>query len=444
MTLPREHSLQALRGRAEGLAQALAPFPASDLEALSYETMRKMVHELQVHQIELEMQNEELRQTQLELDGARARYFDLYDLAPVGYCTVSAQGLILETNFTAAALMNLARSDLVNKPVSRFIVKADQDAYYQCRKALLDTGAPQDCELQIIKNNGAPFWVHLQLSAARDGAGALVQRMVLSDVSERRCLDGVLEAKNSELEVARAVAERANQAKSDFLSNMTHELRSPLNAILGFAQLMAMDSPAPNVAQKSNLDQILRAGWYLLDLIGEILDLTSIESGQLALALAPVPLFEVLRDARASVENTAHKKGIALHCERVSESLLVNTDRPRLLQVLVHLLSNAIKYNRTGGSVDVSCRHASDQRLRVEVRDTGYGLSADKILHLFQPFNRLGRETSAEEGTGVGLALSKRLVELMGGTIGADSTVGEGSVFWIEIQRAGRPEAGTP
>jgi len=444
MTLPSEHSLQALRGRAEGLAQALAPSELPALDTLSHEAMRKMVHELQVHQIELEMQNEELRQTQLELDGARARYFDLYDLAPVGYCTVSEQGLILESNFTAAALLDLARSDLVNKPVSRFIVKADQDTYYQCRKALLETGAPQDCELQMLKRKGTPFWVHLQVSAARDGAGAPVQRMVLSDVSERHRLDSVLQTKNSELEVARAVAERANQAKSDFLSNMTHELRSPLNAILGFAQLMALDSPAPNAAQKSNLDQILRAGWYLLDLVGEILDLTSIESGQLALTLAPVPLFEVLRDAQASVESAAHKKGIALHCERLSESLLVTTDRTRLLQVLVHLLSNAIKYNRAGGSVDLSCRYADDQRLRVEVRDTGYGLSEDKILHLFQPFNRLGRETSAEEGTGVGLALSKRLVELMGGSIGAHSTVGLGSVFWIEIQRAERPQAGTP
>lgn len=449
MKQPSEPSLQALqslRGRAEGRAQALAPGALPAQDALSNDTMRKMLHELQVHQIELEMQNEELRQTQLELDGARARYFDLYDLAPVGYCTVSGPGLILEANFTAAAMLELVRSDLIHKPVSRFIVRADQDAYYRCRQALLNTGASQSCELQMVKRNGDPFWVHLQMSAAQDTAGAAVQRMVLSDVSQRHQLDLALQAKNSELEVARSVADRANQAKSDFLLNMTHELRSPLNAILGFAQLMAIESPAPSGAHKSNVDQILRAGWYLLDLIGEILDLTTIESGQLALVLAPVPLWEVLRDARASVADAAHKKGISVHCELPSDAVLVHTDRTRLQQVLVHLLSNAIKYNRVGGSVDVSCCHAGKHDLRVEVRDTGYGLSADKILHLFQPFNRLGLDINAEEGTGVGLALSKRLVELMGGSIGAYSTVDVGSVFWIDIQRtlSTGPHAGTP
>jgi PAS domain S-box-containing protein len=434
--MTNHHSVQSLRGRAEGVAPTLAATALPQAQPLSYDSMRALVHELQVHQVELEMQNEELRQTQLELHSARERYFDLYDLAPVGYCTVSAPGLILEANFTAAAMLELARSELVSKPVTRFILKADQDTYYRCRKALLDTGAAQSCELQMVKRDGTPFWAHLQLSAAQDGAGAPVQRMVLSDVSQRHRLDGVLKAKNSELEVARAVAERANQAKTDFLSNMTHELRSPLNAILGFAQLMAIDSPAPSATQKANLDQILRAGWYLLDLIGEILDLTAIESGQLAMVLTPVPLCEVLHDARASVQDAADKKGIGLYCEMQSAAVLVHADRARLTQVLVHLLSNAIQYNRVGGLVEVVSSHTSAQSLRIEVRDTGYGLSAEKIVHLFQPFSRLGRETSAEEGTGVGLALSKRLVELMGGSIDATSTVDIGSVFWLEIKTA--------
>ncbi len=429
-----KHSLAALRSRAEDLVHDQADADPTRLQDLSHEAMRQMLHELQVHQIELEMQNEELRQTQLELDAARARYFDLYDLAPVGYCTVSEPGLVLEANFTAALMLDLVRSDLVNKPISRLIARSDQDAYYRCRKALLETGAPQECELQMLKRSGDMFWVHMRVTAVQDSAGKPVQRMVLCDISERKQWDDALRAKNQELEVARQVADQASHAKTDFLSNMTHELRSPLNAILGFAQMMEMTQPAPSPAQTTHIKQILRAGWYLLDLIGEILDLSSIESGQLKLALEPVPLAEALEHSHTGMAETAHKKGIGLQFGQVNAALQVYADRTRLQQVMSHLLSNAIKYNRTGGAVDVICSVEPQQRLRICVRDTGYGLSDDKIAHLFQPFNRLGRETNAEEGTGVGLALSKRLVELMGGSIGAHSTVGVGSEFWIELK----------
>ncbi|MBC7918108.1 MAG: hypothetical protein H7Y28_09905 [Rhodoferax sp.] len=268
--------------------------------------------------------------------------------------------------------------------------------------------------------------------------------MVLSDITERKQLDEVLLTKNLELEVARAVAEKANHAKSDFLSNMTHELRSPLNAILGFAQLMEMETPAPSAAQITNINQILRAGWHLLDLVSEILDLTSIESGQLKLALEPVLLSEVLQDSQAGIAAAAQRSDIQLHFGHAPTALRVHADRARLQQVMTHLLSNAIKYNRTGGTVEVTCSVQANQRLRIGVRDTGYGLSIDKMVLLFQPFNRLGRVTSAEEGTGVGLALSKRLVELMGGSIGAHSTVGVGSEFWVEINLVGTPPENPP
>ena len=435
MALQAKHPLHALRSRAEDLVQTQTQSAApTSLQELSHEAMRAMLHELQVHQIELEMQNEELRQTQLELDSARARYFDLYDLAPVGYCTVSELGLVLEANFTAATMLDLVRSDLVNKPVSRVIVKSDQDAYYRCRKALLETGAPQECELQMLKRSGDAFWVHMRVSAAQDSTGTPVQRMVLSDISERKQWDDALRAKNHELEAARHVAEKANHAKSDFLSNMTHELRSPLNAILGFAQLLDQATPAPSPAQTPHIKQILRAGWYLMDLIGEILDLTSIESGQLKLAMEPVPLSAVLQDCSTRVAASAQKTGIQLHVGQVTAAMKVFADRGRLQQVMTHLLSNAIQYNRIGGTVEVICSVEPQQRVRICVRDSGFGLSEDNIALLFQPFNRLGKETSAEKGTGVGLALSKRLVELMGGSIGAHSTVGVGSEFWIELR----------
>ncbi len=445
MTPQANSRLQALRSRAEDMVhtQAGDRWEQTSLQELSHEAMRSMLHELQVHQIELEMQNENLRQTQAELDNARSRYFDLYDLAPVGYCTVGENGLIQEANLTAAALLDVVRSDLVNKPVSRWVVRSDQDTYYNCRKALFDTGTPQDCELQMLKRGGSAFWVHMWVTATQDASGAMVQRMVLSDITERKHLDQALIAKNQELVAARVVAEKASQAKTEFLSNMTHELRTPLNAILGFAQLMDGSTPAPRPEQITNIKQILRAGWYLLDLIGEILDLASIESGQLKLAPAPVLLTEVLQECSTAVAPAAQKANVQLNFGQVDAAVEVHADRARLKQVVTHLLSNAIRYNHAAGSVALTCSVEPQQRLRISVQDTGNGLSADKITQLFQPFNRLVRETSAKAGSGVGLALSKRLVELMDGAIGAHSTVGVGSTFWIELNLCGTSQEGT-
>ena len=288
--------------------------------------------------------------------------------------------------------------------------------------------------------SGTQFWVQLRMSVAKDAQGATVQRMVLSDISERKRMDGLLQSKNQELEVARSVADRASQAKSDFLSNMSHELRSPLNSILGFAQLIDMGSPAPTATQKANVDQILSAGWYLLDLISEILDLTSIESGKLTLAMRPVSVAELLSDCQTLMAAQAGKKNINMEFSAVSEYLAAQGDLTRLKQVMVNLLSNAIKYNRTGGTVKVTCSQQAGRRLRICVRDSGEGLSSENLSQLFQPFNRLGQETTAQEGTGIGLALSKRLVELMGGTIGVQSTVGVGSEFWVDLAQADRLE----
>jgi CheY-like chemotaxis protein len=257
---------------------------------------------------------------------------------------------------------------------------------------------------------------------------------------ERERLDQVLRDKNAELETARAVADKANLAKSEFLSGMSHELRSPLNAILGFAQLMESGSPLPSASQKASIDQILRAGWYLLELINEVLDLALIESGRLSLSREPVALVDVLDDCQTLIEPLALKKDIQLHFPRHMAPYFVSADWTRLKQVVINLLSNAIKYNREGGSVHVTCSERPLQRLRISVQDTGEGLSPEKISQLFQPFNRLGKEDSDEEGTGIGLVVSKRLVEQMGGEIGVISTVGAGSVFWIELALCGAPQ----
>jgi signal transduction histidine kinase/ActR/RegA family two-component response regulator len=249
-----------------------------------------------------------------------------------------------------------------------------------------------------------------------------------------------LQQANVELESARSAAEKASLAKSNFLSSMSHELRSPLNAILGFAQLMESDFPPPTPSQKASISQILHAGWYLLELINEVLDLAVIESGKLTLSLEPVSLPEVMQGCRNMIEPSGKKRGITLVFPRFDGPSFVLADRTRLTQVLLNFLSNATKYNREHGTVSVECSVSAKGRVRISVTDTGAGLPPEKITQLFQTFNRLGQEDGGEEGTGIGLVMSKRLVELMGGVVGVESTVGVGSVFWFELDSAAAPE----
>jgi CheY-like chemotaxis protein len=225
---------------------------------------------------------------------------------------------------------------------------------------------------------------------------------------------------------------------------MSHDLRAPLNTILGFAQIIDSDTPPPTLAQAASVEQILRSGWYLLELINEIVDLSQLESGNLVLSMEPTSLSEVLRECQAIIVPQGRKRSIKMTFPPYGIPYFVNADRARLKQVLISLLSNAIKYNRLNGTVVVDCAMSTNastpERIRVSIGDTGAGLSPDMLPHLFQPFERLGLERSAEEGTGIGLVMSKRLVELMGGVIGAESTVGSGSVFWFELNLAAEPQ----
>lgn len=296
-------------------------------------------------------------------------------------------------------------------------------------------------ELTYIRKDGSRFPAMVSVTALRDAQNAIIGYLLIGTdntarqrvEAERALLDQDLQNKNVELERAKDVAEKANLAKSDFLSGMSHELRTPLGAILGFAQLMESGSPPPTPSQLRSIDQILKAGWYLLELINEILDLALIESGKLSMSLEAVSLPEVMRECEAMIEPQAKQRGIKVVFTHVASPFLVKADRTRVKQVLINLLSNAIKYNKAGGTVIVDATLSPTDTVRVSIRDTGEGLSPEKLAQLFQPFNRLGQELKAEQGTGIGLVVSKRLVEWMGGAIGVESTVGQGSVFWIEL-----------
>jgi PAS domain S-box-containing protein len=340
------------------------------------------------------------------------------------------EGHVASWNAGAQRIKGYSTEEIVGQHFSQFYPRED-----------IDRGAPQR-DLDVVKvkgrfevegwrvrKDGSTFWANEAFTAIRDQASNPRGFAKLTrDLTERRQVE-------TELTNAKAVAEKANLAKSNFLSSMSHELRTPLNAILGFAQLLEVGSPPPTAAQIVRLHQIIKAGWYLLELINEILDLAVIESGKLSLSREPVSLIDVMRECQAMIESQAQKRGIHINFLPFDNTWFANADRTRVKQVLINLLSNAIKYNREHGTVEVKCTASTPERIRISIKDSGAGLPPEKLVQLFQPFNRLGQETGTEEGTGIGLVVTKQLVELMGGTIGVESTVGVGSEFWIELIR---------
>jgi len=287
-------------------------------------------------------------------------------------------------------------------------------------------GCEYEIEYRLKRASDGAYRWHLERGAPlRDPEGKIVKWL-------SSCTD------IEDLKQAQAAAESANQAKSDFLSSMSHELRNPLNAILGFAQLLASESPPPTAAQQASIDQILKAGWHLLELINEVLDLARIEAGHASLSPEPVSVIDTLHECQAMLEQQALKRAVRMRFPTAESPCFVRADRTRLKQILLNLLSNAIKYNRDEGAVDVQVT-AIEHRVSVSVRDTGEGLTPERLAQLFQPFNRLGHEAGPVEGTGIGLVVAKRLAELMGGTIDVESTPGVGSVFRVELPAADPP-----
>jgi len=306
----------------------------------------------------------------------------------------------------------------------------DRAKVLESEKRAEQTGR-HDVVHRIVRPDRTLRHVHELAQMDTDAAGNRLRLTgTVQDVTERVEVEQALMALSEE-------AERANRAKSDFLSSMSHELRTPMNAILGFGQLMEYDADLPEEHQ-DNVQEILRAGRHLLELINEVLDLAKVESGHIDLSLEPVEVCPIVDECLSLVGPLADKRDIQLSHKGL-KATAVRADRTRLKQVLLNLLSNAIKYNRDAGSVRIEVRLEGADRLRIRVTDTGPGIPASRLAELFQPFNRLVAEHSDIEGTGIGLTITRRIVEMMGGSVDVESEVGVGSTFWIELPLESAP-----
>ena len=384
---------------------------------------------------ERKIEQEKLRQSD-------ERFRVLFDLGPVATYTVDASGTIQEFNRNAVTLWGREplRGDSSEKYCCAYKIYHPNGSLIPHIEspvsAVLQGKVEMACDIEAIleRNDGTLVSVVANVVPLKNTQGEIIGAMnCLVDMTYRKNVEDTLVSNIVELQAAKLAAEQANLAKSEFLSSMSHELRTPLNSILGFAQLIESSASPLSATQSRNIHQILQAGWYLLTLINEILDLAQIESGKQALFLERVSIKEVLNECATMIEPLAEKNRVTVQFNALADGLFVFADKTRLKQIIINLLSNAVKYNKVGGTVIVSYA-LKQEMMRICVTDTGDGLNVEQLQQLFQPFNRLGRQANLEEGTGIGLIVCKRLIEQMHGNIGVQSTINVGSEFWIDIK----------
>ena len=380
---------------------------------------------------DLQREVQERQRTEAALRESEQRFRNIVDHAPVGMAFADLQGRLREANPKLREMLGYGADALSAQSIGELAHDDDRaDIERDLQRLLRDEVPEVQRRTRLRHRDGQTLWVRTHWSLLRGpvpGQDRLVA--VIEDITEQ--------SKREEAEQGRQRAEAANQAKNDFLSRMSHELRTPLNAMLGFAQLLDLDQqPAPAPHQKGWIAQILKAGWHLLEMINDTLDLSRIDAGMMRLTLGPLALEPLVAHCVAMAGPAAAQRQISLQVQLDAGAVHVLGDETRIKQVISNLLSNAIKYNLAGGRVELSCQRLPDQRLQLRVRDTGLGLTPSQQAELFQPFNRLGRETSQTEGTGIGLVISRRLAELMGGDLQLESRAGQGCTFVFTLPLA--------
>lgn len=377
---------------------------------------------------------QQLKSALKEIEITESRIVAIATSVGEGIVSIDHEAKIFFLNTELCNIFGYSESDLLGKKLELLVPEQQmlnkRTSIEQCLREDASKIIGEVLELEGCRKDGADFLMEIRIEETRvKESEERFYTAAIRDITKRKMAEQALvDAKNQ--------AEKASRAKSEFLSRMSHELRTPMNAILGFGQLLEIDE-AVLPEQKNQVSEILKAGHHLLELINEVLDLASIENSRINLADELIACDDLLHECMNLAMPLAEQRGITLdydddHCSHIT----IHGDHTRLKEVMLNLLSNALKYNREKGKVSLCCEIVSEDRIRIKVSDTGHGLNDEQIKLLFQPFERLGAEFSDVEGTGIGLAISRRIINLIGGAIGVDSTPGEGSTFWIELERA--------
>lgn len=428
--------MSQLRQRAESLLKRGTVVP----DELSQYDEQHLYQELCTHHIELELQNDELCRTHKALQESRDRYADLYNSAPVGYVTLDKEGNIVEANARFANILNMATVELIERSLAEFIVDKDQDSFYLLQRRLSTTKDNQSCELRLRDAMGGQHWVRIDCNAMTEDGYIVQIRTSISDISSlkqtekllqqsRHALEKRILERTLELEQVRTKAEQACQSRSDSLTFLTRELRQPMNAIIESAHLLKTLTVS---AQGEMAAAIATKGQHILSMIDDFLELSSLDSRIYQQDIQTLELSHVIQTCLSGFIPVAELKQIQIHDEITPlGSHFIKADSKSLTQVLNSLISNAVSYTQQGGIITLSCRNLQGIRIRLCVTDNGPGIAEAELENIFMPFNRLNKDS-----TGVGLTIARKLIEMTGGTMGVESTLGKGSTFWIELDNA--------
>jgi PAS domain S-box-containing protein len=376
---------------------------------------QRLVHELEVHQIELEMQNEELQQTRAEVEAILGQYTDLYDFAPVGYFTLGRDGTIRQVNLAGARLLEVDRSGLVNRRFGLLVSADSRPAFDAFLKKVFESQAKETTELALRKEANDPLWAHIEAAATQDGQAC---RAAMVDITER---------KRAEEELA-----ELDRRKDQFLAMLSHELRNPLAPILNAVQLLQLQKSANSVQQKA-LAIIERQVGQLTHLVGDLLEVSRAITGRIQLCQEQVAVSSILERAVETTRCLIDQRGHELTVSLPPDPIWLYADASRLEQVVTNLLTNAAKYTNEGGHIWLSVQQEGDKAV-LRVRDTGLGIAPAFLPHVFGLFTQAERSSDrSQSGLGIGLTLAKRLVEMQAGTIEVSSTLGQGSEFVVSL-----------